>query len=186
VEARNLVLQLRKRKISKIILGGMLANMCVESHLRELLEQGFEVAVVKDATTGPKHPEWGYGYTAALINYAFLAHAVLITDQAVKGWNIHLRSRPEDPDGSRCHLPRMDAMATVRVGARWIVGRIDFPLKPVDSSPLPHAANVEVKNASPDQDLGQMLEDGEIDALISADLPKCILQNSPKVCRSAG
>jgi hypothetical protein len=52
--------------------------------LRELLGQGFEVAVVKDATAGPKHPEWGYGYTAALINYAFLAHAVWITDQAVK------------------------------------------------------------------------------------------------------
>jgi Isochorismatase family len=44
--------KLRKRKISKIILGGMLANMCIESHLRELLEQGFEVAVVKDATAG--------------------------------------------------------------------------------------------------------------------------------------
>jgi nicotinamidase-related amidase len=56
-ETNDLVLQLRKRKISKIILGGMLANMCVESHLRELLEQGFEVAVVKDATAGPKHPE---------------------------------------------------------------------------------------------------------------------------------
>jgi nicotinamidase-related amidase len=83
-ETNDLVLQLRKRKISKIILGGMLANMCVESHLRELLEQGFEVAVVKDATAGPKHPEWGCGYTAALINYAFLAHAVWITDQAVK------------------------------------------------------------------------------------------------------
>ena len=32
----------------------MLANLCVESHLRELLEQGFEVAVVKDATAGPQ------------------------------------------------------------------------------------------------------------------------------------
>jgi len=83
-ETNDLVLQLRKRKISKIILGGMLANMCVESHLRELLEQGFEVVVVKDATAAPKHPKWGYGYTAALINYAFLAHAVLSTDQAVK------------------------------------------------------------------------------------------------------
>jgi nicotinamidase-related amidase len=83
-ETNDLVLQLRKRRISKIILGGMLANMCVESHLRELLEQGFEVAVVKDATAAPKHPEWGYGYTAALINYAFLAHAVLTTDEAVK------------------------------------------------------------------------------------------------------
>jgi nicotinamidase-related amidase len=83
-ETNDLVLQLRKRKISKIILGGMLANMCVESHLRELLEQGFEVAVAKDATAAPKHPEWGYGYEAALINYAYLAHAVLTTDQAVK------------------------------------------------------------------------------------------------------
>jgi nicotinamidase-related amidase len=83
-ETNDLVLQLRKRQISKIILGGMLANMCVESHLRELIEQGFEVAVVKDATAGPKHPEWGYGYAAALINYAYLAHAVLATDDAVK------------------------------------------------------------------------------------------------------
>jgi hypothetical protein len=41
------------------------------------------VAVVKDATAAPKHPEWGYGYTAALMNYAFLAHAVLTTDEAV-------------------------------------------------------------------------------------------------------
>ena len=83
-ETNDLVLQLRKRRISKIILGGMLANMCVESHLRELLEQGFEVAVVKDATAAPKHPVWGYGYTAALINYAYLAHAVVTTDEAVK------------------------------------------------------------------------------------------------------
>ena len=83
-ETNDLVLQLRKRKISKIILGGMLANMCVESHLRELLEQGFEVAVAKDATAAPKHPEWGYGYTAALINFAFLAHAVMTTDETVK------------------------------------------------------------------------------------------------------
>jgi nicotinamidase-related amidase len=83
-ETNDLVLQLRKRNISKIILGGMLANMCVESHLRELLEQGFQVAVVKDATAAPKHPQWGYGYTAALINYAFLAHAVLTTGEAIK------------------------------------------------------------------------------------------------------
>jgi len=83
-ETNDLVLQLRKRRISKIILGGMLANMCVESHLRELIEQGFEVAVAKDATAAPKIPEWGYRYTAALINYAFLAHAVWTTDQVVK------------------------------------------------------------------------------------------------------
>jgi nicotinamidase-related amidase len=83
-QTNDLVLQLRKRHISKVILGGMLANMCVESHLRDLLEQGFEVVVAKDATAGPRHPEWGYGYTAALINFAFLAHAVLSTDEVVK------------------------------------------------------------------------------------------------------
>lgn len=84
-QTNDLVLQLRKRGISKIILGGMLANMCVESHLRELLEQGFEIAVVKDATAGPRHPEWGDGYQAALINYRFLAHALLSTDETVAG-----------------------------------------------------------------------------------------------------
>jgi nicotinamidase-related amidase len=51
-QTNDLVLQLRKRRISKVILGGMLANMCVESHLRDLLEQGFEVVVAKDATAG--------------------------------------------------------------------------------------------------------------------------------------
>ena len=82
-QTNDLVLQLRKRRIGKVILGGMLANICVESHLRDLLEQGFEVAVARDATAGPRHPEWGYGYTAALINFRFLAHAVLSTDEVV-------------------------------------------------------------------------------------------------------
>jgi nicotinamidase-related amidase len=46
-QTNDLTLQLRKRGIAEIILGGMLANMCVESHLRELVEQGFEVATVR-------------------------------------------------------------------------------------------------------------------------------------------
>jgi nicotinamidase-related amidase len=82
-QTNDLILQLRKRWISKIILGGMLANMCVESHLRDLVEQGFEVTVVKDATAGPRHPVWGDGYQAAIINYQFIAHAVLSTDETV-------------------------------------------------------------------------------------------------------
>jgi len=82
-QTNDLVLQLRKRRIAKVILGGMLANICVESHLRDLLEQGFEVAVARDATAGPRHPEWGYGYTAALINFRFLAHAVLTAEEVV-------------------------------------------------------------------------------------------------------
>ena len=60
------------------------ANRCVESHLRELIEQGFEVVVVKDATAAPRHPEIGDGYKAALVNYGFIANAVLTTDDAIK------------------------------------------------------------------------------------------------------
>jgi nicotinamidase-related amidase len=83
-ENNDVVLQLRKRGINKVILGGMSANLCVEAHLRELLEQGFEVTVVKDATAGARHPELGDGYQAALINYGYIANAVLTTDEAVK------------------------------------------------------------------------------------------------------
>jgi nicotinamidase-related amidase len=45
-ENNDLILQLRKRGIDRVILAGMSANLCVEAHMRELLEQGFEVAVV--------------------------------------------------------------------------------------------------------------------------------------------
>ena len=79
-----MVLQLRKRGIDKVILAGMSANLCVEAHMRELLEVGFEVAVVKDATAGARHPELGDGYKAALINYGYMANAVLSTDEVVE------------------------------------------------------------------------------------------------------
>jgi nicotinamidase-related amidase len=83
-ENNDLILQLRKRNISKIILGGMSANLCVEAHMRELLEQGFEVTVVKDATAGARHPELGDGYKSALVNFGYIANAVLSTDEVVK------------------------------------------------------------------------------------------------------
>ena len=83
-ENNDLALQLRKRGMNKVILGGMSANLCVEAHLRELLEQGFEVAVVKDATAGARHPELGDGYQAGLINFGYIANAVLTTDETVK------------------------------------------------------------------------------------------------------
>jgi nicotinamidase-related amidase len=83
-ENNDLILQLRKRNISKIILAGMSANLCVEAHMRELLEQGFEVTVVKDATAGARHPELGDGYKAALVNFGFMANAVLTTDEVIK------------------------------------------------------------------------------------------------------
>ena len=85
-ESNDLALQLRKRGIDKVILAGMSANLCVEAHLRELLEQGFEVSVVKDATAAAKIPD-GNGYEAAMVNFRFMANAVWTTDETVKAIN---------------------------------------------------------------------------------------------------
>lgn len=82
-EANDLVLQLRKRRVDQVILAGMSANLCVESHLRELLEQGFEVAVVRDATAAATLPE-GDGYLAAITNFRYIANALWTTEEAVK------------------------------------------------------------------------------------------------------
>ena len=78
----DLTLQLRKRRIDQVILAGMSANLCVEAHLRDLLENGFEVAVARDATAAAKVPE-GDGYLAAIINFRYLANAVWTTAEAV-------------------------------------------------------------------------------------------------------
>ncbi len=83
-ESNDLSLQMRKRGVNKVVLAGMSANLCVEAHMRQLLEDGFEVAVVKDATAAAQHDELGDGYEAALINFAFIANAVLDTDEAVE------------------------------------------------------------------------------------------------------
>ena len=81
-EQNDLVLQLRKQHIDQVLLAGMSANLCVQAHMHELLEQGFEIAVIKDATAAAQIPE-GDGYLAALINFRFMANAVWTTDEAV-------------------------------------------------------------------------------------------------------
>ena len=82
-ETNDLVLQLRKRGIDKVILAGMSANLCTESHMRELVEQGFEVAVVSDATAAAQVEE-GDGYEAALINFRYIANTVWTTKEATQ------------------------------------------------------------------------------------------------------
>lgn len=57
-------------------------NRTVE-HLDQLLEDGFEVHVVKDATAGPQGPELGDGYASALTNFGFIANGVVATDEAI-------------------------------------------------------------------------------------------------------
>ncbi|TWT57673.1 Isochorismatase family protein YecD [Thalassoglobus neptunius] len=83
-ESNDLVLQLRKRGIEKIILAGMSANLCTESHMRELIEQGFEVTVVQDATAGAKTPA-GDSHKVAVANYHYIASAVVTTEEALEG-----------------------------------------------------------------------------------------------------
>ncbi len=82
-EQNDLVLQLRKYGINQLILIGMSANLCVESHLRELVEQGFEVVVVQDATAAAITNKLD-GYKAALTNFRYIASAVVTTDRVVE------------------------------------------------------------------------------------------------------
>jgi nicotinamidase-related amidase len=83
-ESNDLTLQLRKRHIDNVVLAGMSANLCVEAHMRQLIEDGFDVSVVKDATAAAQHPDIGDGYQAALINFGFIASSVLTTQAAVE------------------------------------------------------------------------------------------------------
>ncbi len=81
-ESNDLALQLRKAGINQIVLAGMSANLCVESHMRDLIEEGFEVVIVSDATAAAKLP--GYdGFEAAFVNYRMIASDVWSTDEAV-------------------------------------------------------------------------------------------------------
>ena len=82
-ESNDLVLQMRKAGIDKVILAGMSGNLCVESHMRELVEQGFEVMVVTDATAAAITEHYN-GYEAALTNFRMIASAINNTENTVK------------------------------------------------------------------------------------------------------
>lgn len=56
--------------------------LCVESRLRELVEQGFEVAAVREVV--PNHPQFGHGYPSAVVSCGFIANSVLTTGLAVR------------------------------------------------------------------------------------------------------
>ncbi|MGE5517523.1 MAG: isochorismatase family cysteine hydrolase [Bacteroidota bacterium] len=79
-ESNDLIYQLRSRGIDTVILGGMVANLCVDSHMRALMENGFSVYVVKDAVAAPGAD----AYKAALVDYGMIANGVLTTAEAVK------------------------------------------------------------------------------------------------------
>jgi nicotinamidase-related amidase len=72
-------MQLRQYGIETLIMAGMSANLCVESHLRDAIENGFEVIVIADATAGAGP----HSKNAALINFEFIANEVTVTDDII-------------------------------------------------------------------------------------------------------
>ena len=85
-DSNDTVLQLRKRGIDQIILAGMSANLCTESHMREFMEQGFEVLVVSDAVAAAQLPGLD-GYASAMVNVRMIANSVKTTGQTIKQIN---------------------------------------------------------------------------------------------------
>ena len=81
-DSNDLALQLRKAGINKVILAGMSSNLCTESHMRSLIEAGFEVMVVTDATAGAITEHYN-GYDASLTNFRMIASAVDNTENTV-------------------------------------------------------------------------------------------------------
>jgi nicotinamidase-related amidase len=73
-------IQLRKRGIKTILLCGMSANLCVESHLRDGEEKGYEVIIINDVTAAAGED----AYKAALTNYGFIAHESITEEEAIR------------------------------------------------------------------------------------------------------
>ena len=67
--------------------------------------------------------------------------------------------------------------------SRWVIGATDWYMPPYDFVSQPVPADVDVHPVAKGEMLGPMLESGEIDALISAVVPNCIVQGSDKVGR---
>jgi nicotinamidase-related amidase len=82
-EANDVIKQLRMRKVEKVIMAGPVGNICLESHMRDIIEAGMEVAMVRDAVAAGVNDE-GDGYAAAMVNYRFMANAVWTTEETVK------------------------------------------------------------------------------------------------------
>jgi len=70
-------------------LAGMSANLCTEAHMREFMEQGFEVQVVSDATAAAQLPGLD-GYAAAMVNVRMIANSVRTTKQTLEQINKEL------------------------------------------------------------------------------------------------
>jgi Amidases related to nicotinamidase len=78
-QTNDLVYQLRQQRKEKVILAGVLSNVCVESHMRDLIENGFQTAIVYDATATISDKD----FQAAVTNYQAFSHATWSTKHAI-------------------------------------------------------------------------------------------------------
>lgn len=83
----DVIKQLRMRRIEKVIMAGPVANICLEGHMRDIIEEGMEVAMVRDAVAAGRNDE-GDAYLAAMVNYRFFANAVWTTEETVQRMKI--------------------------------------------------------------------------------------------------
>jgi nicotinamidase-related amidase len=56
-ESNDVIKQLRMRRVEKVIMAGPVGNLCLESHMRDIIEAGFEVAMVRDAIAAGRNDE---------------------------------------------------------------------------------------------------------------------------------
>jgi nicotinamidase-related amidase len=75
--------RLRRQRINQVILAGMIVSLPIESHLRDFVAQGFEIAIVRDAVAGDRLPE-GIGYLSALVNFRGIVKALWTTDETIR------------------------------------------------------------------------------------------------------
>jgi 4,5-dihydroxyphthalate decarboxylase len=103
--------------------------------------------------------------------------------------------RPQDLIGRRIGVPEYDMTAAVWVRGvlqhdygveahqlRWFHGGLDRPGRPkrIDVEPPP---NIAIEPISPDQCLGEMLDRGDLDAVIAPSIPAVVKGGSPRVRR---
>ena len=78
----DLILQLRRYRIEKIVLAGPVGNYALKRICADFIEHGFEVAMVRDATAGTSNEE-GDGYQAALVSWRIHGQALWSTTETV-------------------------------------------------------------------------------------------------------
>ncbi len=61
-------------------MAGMSANLCLESHLRHLVELGFEVGIIADASASAIAPGMDT-FEAALMNFRMIGSHVFSTEE---------------------------------------------------------------------------------------------------------